>query len=115
MRCNALLLAGKAQPFLGRSLDRNTGHSAADCLSEVRAHLCDMRREFGRLREYGRVQVAKPVSLFMHECRDMPQQSDAVRACVARVGIREMLADISQGERAEQRIHDRMGSTSASE
>ena len=38
----------------------------------------------------------------------MAQQFDAVRARIARVGVREVFADVAQRERAEQCVHDRV-------
>lgn len=100
---------GKAQPLLGRGLDRNAGNLAADGRGEVFAHLHNMGCELGRLREHGRVQIAEPVSLLAHERRHMAQQRDAVRARIARVGVREVLADVPERERAEQCVHHGVG------
>ena len=43
-----------------------------------------------------------------HERGNVPQQRYAVRALVARVGIRKVLADVTERERTEQGIHDGM-------
>ena len=55
---------------------------------------------------YGRIQIAELPAAFAHERGNVTQQRDAVRALVARVGIRKMLADVTERERAEQGIHD---------
>ena len=65
-----------------------------------------MRRELGRLREHGRIQIAELPAALAHERGNVPQQRNAVRALVARVGIRKMFADITERERTEQGIHD---------
>ena len=65
-----------------------------------------MRRELGRLCEHGRIQIAELPAAFAHERGNVTQQRDAVRALVARVGIRKVLADVAERERAEQGIHD---------
>ena len=108
MRGNALFGAGKAQPLLGGRLDRNLLDRAADGGGKVLAHLQNVRRELGRLCEYGRIQIAELPAAFAHERGNVTQQRDAVRALVARVGIRKMLADVTERERAEQGIHDGM-------
>ena len=80
--------------------------SAADGGGKVLAHLQNVRRELGRLCEYGRIQIAELPAAFAHERGNVTQQCDAVRALVARVGIRKMLADVTERERTEQGIHD---------
>ena len=67
-----------------------------------------MRRELGRLREHGRIQIAELPAALAHERGNVPQQRNAVRALVARVGIRKVLADVTERERTEQGIHDGM-------
>ena len=70
--------------------------------------LLPVRRELGRLREHGRIQIAELPAALAHERGNVPQQRNAVRALVARVGIWKMLADVTERERAEQGIHDGM-------
>ena len=108
MRGNALFGAGKAQSLLGGRLDRNLLDRAADGGGKVLAHLQNVRRELGRLREHGRIQIAELPAAFAHERGNVPQQRDAVRALVARVGIRKMPPDVTERECAEQGIHDGM-------
>ena len=53
MSGHTLAGAGKAQSLLGGRLDRNLLDRAADGGGKVLAHLQNVRRELGRLREYG--------------------------------------------------------------
>ena len=108
MRGNALFGAGKAQSLLGGRLDRNLLDRAADGGGKVLAHLQNVRRELGRLCEHGRIQIAELPAAFAHERGNVTQQRDAVRALVARVGIRKVPSDVTERERAEQGIHDGM-------
>ena len=101
MSSDTLLCTGEAQFFLSRRLDGNTVDIAFHGSGKILAHLHDMRRELGRLCEYGRIQIAELPAAFAHERGNVTQQRDAVRALVARVGIWKMLADVTERERAE--------------
>ena len=108
MRRDALLCAGEAQSLLGGRLDRHLLDRAADGGGKVLAHLQDVRRQLGRLCQHGRIQIAELPAALAHERGNVPQQRDAVRALVARVGVREVPPDVAERECAEQRIHDRV-------
>ena len=58
MSSDTLLCTGEAQLFLSRRLDGNTVDIAFHGSGKILAHLHDMRRELGRLREHGCVDVA---------------------------------------------------------
>ena len=64
MSGDTLLCTGEAQLFLSRRLDGNTVDIAFHGSGKILAHLHDMRREFGRLREHGCVDVADLPALF---------------------------------------------------
>ena len=76
---DTLLCTGEAQLFLSRRLDRNTVDIAFHGSGKILAHLHDMRRELGRLREYGCVDIADLPALFTDKRTDMAQQCQTVR------------------------------------
>ena len=67
-----------------------------------------MRRHPRGLRNDRRVDVADRVAGGRHFVRHGPQQHAAVGVLVARVAVREMLADVAERGRAEQRVADRV-------
>lgn len=96
----------KPSPSSVVALTETCSTRAADGGGNVLAHLQNVRRELGRWCEHGRIQIAELPAAFAHERGNVTQQRDAVRALVARVGIRKMLADVTERERTEQGIHD---------
>ena len=111
MSGDTLLCTGEAQLFLSRRLDGNTVDIAFHGSGKILAHLHDMRRELGRLREHGCVDVADLPALFTDKRTDMAQQSQTVRTLVGRIGIRKMPADVSERERAEGKSVDAFEAT----
>ena len=74
----------------------------------LRAHRGDVRRELRRLRDDRRVDVADRVATLARQRRDVAQQRAAVGALPARIGVREVRAEVAQRERAEERVADRV-------
>ena len=100
--------AGKAEAFFGRRLDADVSDIGAQRIGNIPAHLRDIRRKLWPLGDDGRVEIAEAVSGLCQSPADLAQQLHAVRAEIAVVVIREKLADVAHGRRAEQRVHDGM-------
>ena len=96
--------AGEAEVFFGRGFDADAADVHAQAGGDVLAHEGDVGRELGRLAEDGGVDVADRVARFAQHVPHGLQQFERVGPFVARVAVREMLADIAEGGRAEQRV-----------
>ena len=75
---------------------------------DARAHGRDVRRELGRLRDHGAVDVADLPARRAHAARGLGQQHDGIGAAELRIGVGKVPADVAEPGRAEQRIGDRM-------
>ena len=67
-----------------------------------------MRRHLRALEHDGGVDVDHPQPLAAHQGRHLAQQRDRVGAAPALVGVGEVLADVAQPGRPQQRVHDRV-------
>ena len=96
MSGDALAAAGISQ-LLGRGrLDRDlTGVTSHACRQLV-DHRRDVRTEFGLFGADGDVAVDQAVAVVIEQRHNVLEQQAAVDALVARVGVRKMVADITQ-------------------
>ena len=76
-----------------------------------RQHLADLitsRRQLGPLEHHGRIDVDHRQSALGDENDRRAQQLDRVGVSIALVGVGELMADVGQAGRAEQRVDDRV-------
>ena len=79
--------------------------------NRVRQHLADLitsRRQLGPLEHHGRIDVHDRQSLLGDENDSRAQQLDRVGVAIALVGVGELMTDVGQAGRAEQRVDDRV-------
>ena len=74
MRRDALSRAGKAQSFLGRSLDTDGGNGNVERRGNVVPHPVDVRTQFRSLHEHGRIRVADGETRLAHPLCDLPER-----------------------------------------
>jgi very-short-patch-repair endonuclease len=105
----ALAPADEAHPLAGGGLDADRARRHAERAGEPRPHRRDVRRQPGTLHHHRRVDVADAPAVLAEQRHHPGEQVQAVGIPPARVGGREMVADVAQRRRAEQRVHDRVG------
>ena len=107
-RFDRFAAADRAHLLGGLGLDADLIDRDRERLRDALAHRRDVRREFRRLRDHGAVDVADLPARAAHAARGLCQQRDRIRACELGVGIREVVADVAERRRAEQRVGDRV-------
>jgi hypothetical protein len=80
-----------------------------ECLGQALGHLGQKWAEPRGLADHGGVDVHEMRSLRDEKVHDCPEQDEARHACIAGVRIREVAAQVAEGEGSEQRLTDRMG------
>ena len=108
MNSNPFLPAGKAQ-LLG------SGRFYVDQLRIKRQNVCNilphgtyMRRHFWRLGNNGGIDIGNTVMLLLQHVITLLQQYATVDIFILRIGVREVPADITGGNTAQQGITQRM-------
>ena len=104
MHGNAFLTPGETQLFGGGGLDVDLIQRDLQILGNALTHVLDMRGHLRRLGYDGGIDIADAVALGLDQAKHMTQQHTAIGALERRVIVGEMLADIAEGHRTEQRI-----------
>jgi hypothetical protein len=94
----------KALSTVSLHRDRRTNRGRQPLL-----HGVTLRRQLGSFADHSTIDVARFEPCRPHTTGDLGEQHDAVGASPLRIGIGEVLADISESSSAKQRISTRMG------
>ena len=78
-------------------------------LRQVFAHTGNKRRKLRALREHRTVDILHAITGLCEHTVNLAQKHDTVRPGIARVVVREKLADVPERRRAEQGVHQRVG------
>jgi hypothetical protein len=95
---------GKTELLGGGGLDVDRVQRHLQVLGDQTAHGLDVRRHLRRLGDDGGVDIADHIALGVDQTQHMAQQRTAVGTFEGRIGVGEVLADITQRAGAEQRI-----------
>ena len=98
----------KPSRFGRRRLDRDAADVNAGDLGDAGAHRLAMRTDLGRLADERRVEMDDEASARAHPLRRMRKEKMRSRAFPSGIGGREMGADVALGERAVDRVGERM-------
>ena len=102
-------LAGEAETLLSRGLYTDPIKLDLHRGGELFAHQRDVRRELWALGNDRAVHVDDTISHVFEHLPHRVQQLHTVRSLIALVAVRKELANIAEGCRAEQGVHQRVG------
>ena len=108
MRGNTFFAADVAQFLRGRRFDIDLLNHTIKRAGNGSPHGGNMRLQARRLGDDADIGVGQFVVFLPNQQIAVPQQLDTVDVVIARVGIRKVSANISQGGRAQQGVAQRM-------
>lgn len=108
VRCSPLPRADSSEPLVGRRLDGDLIDGDPEGIGDVRPHPVGVRRDLRGFEDDGRIDVHDRPSVLRQEIADVPEEDEAGDSAVARVGVREVSADIPERRGAEKGVGDRM-------
>ena len=103
-----LAAAGKPEPLGRRRLDRDAADVKAGDLRHAGAHRLAVRADLGRFADQRRSRWTMKPPRGAHPLRGMGHKTGARRPLPLRIGRREMRADVALGERAVNRVGERV-------
>lgn len=91
--------------FGGGGFDRDTVGGEVKICGDVLYHRRNIGEEFGRLGNDGDIDVyGAEVALLADDAEGLTQELTRVCALVARISIRKMVADVTEGSRAQEGV-----------
>src|SRR5215211_6133742 len=105
---DALFAAGEAEPFAGGRFHGNARNVYAADLGDFRAHRIAQRADLWPLADQRHLEIADAPAACGNALNGVFQKAVGGGALPLRIARREMRADITVGERAEDRIDQRM-------
>ena len=101
--------AGKAEPLGGGGLDADPARAKAQATAQVLLHGLHMRAQLGRLAHHRDVDIGDVISGLAHQVAGVGEQLQAAGVFVARIMVRKVRAQVSQGRGPQQGVDDSMG------
>lgn len=100
----------RAHSFRARHLDIDQRRLDTNRIGQPRAHRRNIRRQARRLSKYRQISVGQPPSPVTRKCPYLLEETDAVRALIAWVLVREMAAQVTLTQCAQNCVSQGMGS-----
>lgn len=106
---DAFAAARETEMLGGGGFHRDGFERQSQVVGDVLNHLRDVGKQFGGLRDDGDIDIDRmKVALLAYYPRGLAQQHAGIRALVARIGVREMISDVTQGCGPEQCVRERV-------